>query len=769
MAKIVLLAFVITLVVDFIAGLFFILGSPGRKLSLYRSVICIVLLAGVNLVLWVAAIFKRFGTGIDSLKEFAGNLRTGSFLYQDIEYIVLVTLLGTVVTFVFSFYLRRLIYDSQPEISRLQENLMIISVLMCAGLLCTGFEYADYSKGQLKFSLLHGDGSLVPEGETFTTEDFIRLKNTGSNTLDLDDMFLSDKPGNLDLLSLSGNVIPAGEELTIYLDVTSPFGLGAGETVYLSDKSGRVYDSARYEPEPEVVYEEPLFSKVSGFYDDEFMLTLSYKEEAGGKDETGNAPKIYYTIDGSEPTMESIPYDQPIRIYDRKGEPAPCNMAQRVVFDYMYYQPDDQDIDRAFVVKAAVFDEAGNRSNSSTGVYFVGYPGYKNRKVISITADYTDLFGDNGICVTGPQYDMWYAGGQNGEEPQVNFRQSGRLWEREGSIQFFNNGSFIGEQNAGIRVFGGTSRDFAKKRFSIYSRKSYSGSDSFEMDIFGNGRPVHSIALRDGASDAVLQELSSGRDVASQQHTKVSVFLNGEFWFNTFACEKYSPAYFYEHKGISEDNIIIVKEGLIDTGKPEDEVLYRQIYEYLGEHDLADPANYYEFCTMIDVQSYIDYLCATIYGCNLDQNEVINRQMYRARTPIEYGENDGRWRWSLYDMDFLDGLFGALDYFEVSNAYEINSFKDRQSDEAVSIEEQTLFKALMQNAEFRDQFVASFEDMVDTDYSMDNVDRVLDKYVDDGELKASLRDFFINRPEYMKKYLYEEFYTEDTEGNEGTE
>ena len=44
-----------------------------------------------------------------------------------------------------------------------------------------------------------------------------------------------------------------------------------------------------------------------------------------------------------------------------------------------------------------------------------------------------------------------------------------------------------------------------------------------------------------------------------------------------------------------------------------------------------------------------------------------------------------------------------------------------------------------------------------------------DKYVDDGELKASLRDFFINRPEYMKKYLYEEFYTEDTEGNEGTE
>lgn len=766
MVKIISLAFVITLVFNLIAGLFFILGSPGKKLSVYRSVFCLTLLAGVNLALWMVFIFLRFGTGLSSIKGFYDNLKNGSFLYQDIEYISLVAILGVAVTVFFGFHLRRLIYDSQPCISRLQENLVIISVLFSMAFLCVGFEYADRSKEQIKLSLLHGDGSLIEESGTFTTEDFVKLRNTGANTVDLDNMFLSDKLNDLDLLPLKGYVVSPGEEIAIYLDVTSPFQLGEGETVYLSDKGGRIYDSLLYDPEPEVMYDEPLFSAESGFYDDPFSLTLSYNED------TGKDLKIFYTIDGSEPTQGSILYEQPIEIYDKKGESAPCNMAKNVVFDYMNYEPESQDIDRAFVVRAAVFDDEGHRSKSSSKVYFIGYPDYKDKKIISITADYEDLFGENGICVTGVQYDMWYTGGQVGEAPEVNFRQSGKNWEREGNIQFLDHGSFKGEQDIGIRVFGGTSREFAKKHFSIYSRKSYGGSDSFSMDIFGSRRPVHSIALRDGISDALIQDLSSGRDVASQQHTRVSVFLNGEYWFDTFACEKYSPAYFYEHKGINEDNIIIVKEGVIDTGKPEDEALYQQIYDYIGGHDLGDPAYYAEFCTIIDVQSYIDYLCAVIYGCNLDQNEVINRQMYRARIPIDYGENDGRWRWSLYDMDYLDGMLDVPEYFGVQNAYEINSFKDRQSDEAVSVEEQTLFKALMQNGEFREQFVSSFEDVIENDYSMEKVDRALDKYADDSELKEFLRDYFVNRPGYMRQYLNEEFGAEAAKeegAEEGTE
>ena len=274
------------------------------------------------------------------------------------------------------------------------------------------------------------------------------------------------------------------------------------------------------------------------------------------------------------------------------------------------------------------------------------------------------------------------------------------------------------------------------------------------MDLFDNGRPVHSIALREGLSDAVLHELSKHRDVASQEHTRVMVFLNGEFWFDTFACEKYSPAYFYEHKGIAENNIIIVKEGLIDTGMEGDELLYQEIYQYIGEHDLGNQESYEEFCNIIDVQSYIDYLCVNTYGCNLDQDEIINRQLYRARKSVDDGENDGRWRWALYDMDQLDTMFDSTDYFDVDEVYEINPFTARITEDSVNIEEQTLFRALMQNESFRQSFKDTMRDFIETDYSMENVDRVLAKY---GGDTRQLRRYFKNRADYMLEFIEEEF------------
>ncbi|HAG69802.1 MAG TPA: hypothetical protein DCL38_07505 [Lachnospiraceae bacterium] len=745
----ILFLFIIITILQLAAGLSVVLCTPGRRLSVSRSILSLIAVGAVYSAFWAVIVLIRFGGSKDAFPAFYHMLKSGKAFYQDIEYLVTAVFIGALLSVSFGFYLRRLVHDDQPCISRLQENLIIVCIGVSLIYLFAGFRNADRSKNQVRLAELHGDGSLKEaESGIFTISDFIRLKNTGENDIDLKELYLSDKERGTETLSLEGNIIPSGGELVLYLDSASPFKLSKGETVYITDKDGRVYDSLFYDPDSEVIFEEPVFSHENGFYSDGFSLSITMPEKVP------DDAYIAYTLDGSAPTADSIRYSSPVKVYDRKGEEAPCHDAKRVVYDYADYVPEHGDMDRAFIIRAAVFDGRGNRSRTVNGTFFIGDFEYEDRKIISLTADYEALFGPNGICTTGPLYDAWYLGGQNGEAPMPNFEQSGRAFEAEANLQYFNNGSCIGGQDVGLRVFGGSMRDFAKKHFSVYSRNTYSGSDSFSMDLFDNGRPVHSIALRDGLSDAVLHELSKERDVASQEHTRVIVFLNGEFWFDTFACEKYSPAYFYEHKGIAENNIIIVKEGLIDTGMEGDELLYQQIYQYIGEHDLGNQDSYEEFCNIIDVQSYIDYLCVTAYGCNLDQDEIINRQLYRARKSVDDGENDGRWRWALYDMDLLDTLFDSTDYFGVDKAYEINPYTERITDESVNIEEQTLFRALMQNESFRQRFAETMKDFIETDYSMENVDRVLEEY--GGDTK-SLRNFFKHRAEYMTEFTGQEF------------
>ncbi len=732
-------AYASIILLQLFGGSVLVLSGHDKRLSAARSIISVIAVSCVASGFSGVSLIRRFET----FSAFFEKLKSSTLVYQDTQYLALTVIAGTALILIFSFCLRRLIDDGRTPLSRAQENLIILLILVCAVFCAMSYKISEDSRSSLKLTGLHGDGSLKMVGDSFTTKDYIILKNTGELTADLADMYLSDREGKPYKLSLEGYILAPQEELYLIMDETAPFSINSGETVFLSDKGGRIYDSLTFIPDEDITLPVPELSAQSGFYPEPFELTLTC--------EKGD---IHYTLDGSEPTLKSPAYTEPVRVYDRKGEPSFCRDAKRVIYDYADYNPELEhgEVDRAFVLRAAAFDGEGHRSRVVNAVYFIDSETYRDKRIISITADYDRLFGPNGICVTGPLYDAWYLGGQNGEAPLVNFWQSGRAWEIEGNIQYLDKGVHIGGQDVGLRVFGGSTRDFALKHFSIYSRKTYSGSDSFSVDFFGNGRPVHSMALRDGISDAVLQELSEGRHAATQEHIAVSVFLNGEYWFDTFACEKYSPAYFYEHKGIAENNIIIVKEGQIDTGTPEDEALYRQIYEFLGEHDLQDESSYEEFCDIIDVQSYVDYILATAYGCNLDQDEIINRQLYRARKAVDEGENDGRWRFVLYDMDVLDKIFESLDYYGVENAWEIDPFTARITEESVSLEEQTLFRSLSQNADFRQRLSDTLEDMIETDYSAENVNRVLEGYAGDT---GKLREFFKKRPKYMRRYLRE--------------
>lgn len=453
----------------------------------------------------------------------------------------------------------------------------------------------------------------------------------------------------------------------------------------------------------------PVLSAESGFYDESFTLYITAPENS----------QVYYTLDGSVPTTNSFLYTEPLIITAGMGRESNETRVINMQLDWMNCA-DETHYNNAAIIRAVAIDENGNSSDIVTATYILGMEEYKEILVISIVADPEDLFGDNGIYVTGKDYDEWYLSGQEGPAPTPNFLQHGEEWERPAVIELFEGGVSFLQQPAGIRIQGASARYGQQKRFSVYSRKKYSESGWFSVPIFG-ARRTHSFVLRSGFMNGYLQHLVQDRDVASAESREIVVFLNGALWYVTIAQEKYSGKYFQEKYGIDDDNVIIAKDGEVESGDAEDQALYQAIYDFINTHDMSDAASYEQFDRIIDIQSYIDFSCVNVYFANLDYSERKNYVCWRSRK-TEYGEyTDGRWRWALYDMDLLNGNYDV-------RIEEVNTFTTDTYYAGAAFNTRPLYAALKQNELFCQNFVLSFMDMVNTDFTIERARTAMEEW-----------------------------------------
>ena len=183
------------------------------------------------------------------------------------------------------------------------------------------------------------------------------------------------------------------------------------------------------------------FSQETGFYPNEFSLTLTSTD--GGK--------IYYTVDGSDPTNSNTvkEYTGPIQVKDRSDEPniysdyaEDENSAISVSRGTGYQKPPFL-VEKGMVVRAVTKNDQGY-SKVVERSYFVTtgqLAQYKDFTVVSLVTNPDNLFDpDKGIYVTGTQYINWknsgnynlekvfgmliiyaiiFQGDQNGKEKQV--------------------------------------------------------------------------------------------------------------------------------------------------------------------------------------------------------------------------------------------------------------------------------------------------------------------------------------------------------------
>ena len=100
------------------------------------------------------------------------------------------------------------------------------------------------------------------------------------------------------------------------------------------------------------------------------------------------------------------------------------NSVQNVVTDWKNYTPDPQPVEKGTVIRAVFVNERDIASEILTQTYFIGLQPPERGYTLSLVFEYDDLFGEDGIYVTGKEYDEWYlSGDSSAEAPVPNFEK----------------------------------------------------------------------------------------------------------------------------------------------------------------------------------------------------------------------------------------------------------------------------------------------------------------------------------------------------------
>lgn len=480
----------------------------------------------------------------------------------------------------------------------------------------------------------------------------------------------------------------------------------------------------------------PEVSHPGGYYSDSILLQLSAPDNG----------TIYYTTDGSTPTAQSAVYQDGIPLQDRSGEENHYAAYRNVMVNWQDYIPDPTPVSKGTVVRAIYINNWGVSSEILNQTYFIGIPQPEEGYTISLIFEEDTLFGEDGIYVTGKEYDSWYLSGDtNLPEPEPNF--SKRI-EVPVTAQILDAEDEVMNQLVSLRLQGSSKRGWMKKRFILESSAELSGSNLFPTALFPD-TSTHSVMTKDSITDAFVRDLVSDRNVSLQQSVPVHLYLNGEHLYSWYILERYDNQYFRQHHNV--ENVMLVKSSVVDEDVTIDADAYGELMYWVADTDFSDPEQWEQLNREVDLQSYIDFISINYYLCNWDFSDDKNHLMWRSLTDESTPHGDKRWRWCIYDIDALEL---TLNNYDVENAAEVNIFSCQLPYSDVRVNETAFFRSLKDVEPFRRQFVLSFMDMVNNNFSPEAVGPVLETY----GLTLDWQDgYFLKRPDYAKAHLAEEF------------
>ena len=435
----------------------------------------------------------------------------------------------------------------------------------------------------------------------------------------------------------------------------------------------------------------PTFSLRGGIFKNDLSIRLSIP---AGAPQNVVLSNIRYTLDNTEPTMDSPAYTEELKI------------------------------SKTTVVRAKLIHPDYLSDRATVHTYIISDKNHA-LPVISISTDPSYLWDEEfGIyCQGNGKYGLT----GNGLDYPVNWNNN---WRRPINFEYFPLGrnTSVMNQLCEMRIAGGWTRANPQKTLVAYANKRF-GVKRFEYDFFKEkpDQEIKSFMIRNSGNDfwwthfrdaAIQQFFGDKLDVDYQAYQPAIIYLNGEYWGIQNLRERSGKDFVLANYGLDAEEIDVIGNwwGEVKAG---DRTAWNQLMDELRKTPAQRDHQW--IMNQVDIDEFINYMILQIYVANTDfpQNNMV---MWRPR------KADSKWRFILKDLDF--GL-GIWDMNQIThNSLAFNTENDNN--------ERKLFNTLLTQDAFKKRFYGRFAvymgDLLhyqSTSHVIDSIQKILEPVMQD--------------------------------------
>ena len=467
----------------------------------------------------------------------------------------------------------------------------------------------------------------------------------------------SGSKGNIYLFDASGTQIDA---------ITNMSAMPSPDVAYGRTEDGGSTWSYLVTPTPavsnnnsvstDIILPNPFFSVEGGLYSSAFTLTLAIPDDAPSD------AVLVYTLNGSEPQYNSTRVQSETSLY----------------------------INKTTVVRAKLFSRNAISPISKTQSY-IFHKREVTLPVISINTDSKNFYDSKIGIYTEGNYNSY----------AFNYTYN---WRRPINFEYFDleDGAVL-NQLCETRVMGGASREAPMKTLAIYSNKRF-GTKDFSYSLFPDkpNVPIKSFMLRNSGNDfcwshfrdAAIQLIChrGGMDLDWQAYQPAIWYLNGNYMGIINIRERSNEDNIYSNYNKLEDIDMFENWNELKEGNWDNLNAFKEFYSQTNN-------TFEEWEQWMDVSEFMNMFILNTYHVNLDfpGNNIV---MWRPQA------DGGRWRWIIKDTDFGLGLYDREYSYNYLNFILRNG--EHEENWANSWDATRLFRRLIDNSKFKDQFIDRF-------------------------------------------------------------